>query len=132
MHRTFPPGLLITVVARKPETVDALREYLTGAGVATSGISEVAYLATTVPQGCRVVVVFPDDFMYLAVAAELATLQATRPGLLTVFVTSDPRRYEALPPPEEGAYEPVVIPKPAWGWTILETIRARMNEGPLP
>ena len=130
MHRAFPPGLLITVVARNSETVAALREYLTGAGVATSGQSQVANLATAVPQGCRVVIVFPDDFMFLAVAAELASLQATRPSLLTVLVTNDPRRYEALPL-RDDAFEPVVIPKPAWGWTILETVRARMNGDPL-
>lgn len=122
--------LHVTVVARQRETVDGLCDYLGGAGVRTTGATDLAHLSAGVPADSVVVVVFPDDFMFLAVAAEVASLRTARADMLVVLVTNDARRFEALPTIDTG-YDPVVIPKPAWGWTILETIHARLEAGPL-
>jgi hypothetical protein len=42
-------------------------------------------------------------------------------------VTSEPKRYRSIPNTGGKAVEPVVLPKPAWGWTILDAIQRRAS-----
>lgn len=71
------------------------------------------------------VVLFPDDFSAQAVNAALADLRRNRPAALPVLVTSDPRRFDGLHGDKHIA--PLVVPKPVWGWSILDAIRARLE-----
>jgi hypothetical protein len=74
--------------------------------------------------GSDAYVIFPDDFEFDEVQEGLGRLRKLSPSALAVLVTNTPLRY-ATTPARDGS--PVVLPKPAWGWTILETIRDRMG-----
>jgi len=132
LRRTMPPRrsrqgtqLHVGVVSKNPDTLDGLQSYLRGAGVATSGTRRIAQSGKL----CRVssaLIFFPDDFEWDAVVAALENCRRQRPSMLPVLVTQHPRRFEALAWPGDGAL-PLVVPKPAWGFTILDAIRTRLD-----
>ena len=78
------------------------------------------------PPNVSVVVLFPDDFRPDLVFSALATLRSKRPETLPVIVTKEPKRFESLSSPE-NCIVPLVIPRPVWGWTILDAIRAKFD-----
>lgn len=122
--RQRPPALDVTVVSDNLETLDELQAYLRRAGVATKGTKHIDGITdgpTTAPSA---VVLFPDDFDTEAVMDALATIRKARPSLLFVLVTRDAKRFATVPPGESPI---LVIPKPAWGWTILDAIRATID-----
>jgi hypothetical protein len=41
-------------------------------------------------------------------------------------VTSDPKRFDRLVGDRRVA--PMVVPKPTWGWVLLDAIRARLED----
>lgn len=67
---------------------------------------------------------FPDDFQWVSVVAMLAELAERHPGALPVVVTAQPQRFEAL----TSSPELLIVARPAWGWTILEAIRAHRDQ----
>jgi hypothetical protein len=80
------------------------------------------------PPSSAAVILFPDDYADGAVAKALGELQRERPDVLAVIVSQEPRRFEQLAGtgrPHRAS--PLVIPKPAWAWTILDAIRARLD-----
>ena len=117
------PDIEVAVVSDNPETLDGLREYLEGAGITTYGSRRLgAPLLMSRP--LVAVVLFPDDFLIGEVLDLVTRLLRARPNVRALIVTGDPRRYEPLVDLRALSAVPVIIPKPAWGWTILESIRA--------
>jgi hypothetical protein len=117
----------VTIVADNPETLDGLAAYLRRAGIRTDGkrrLEDLADLPSRAHAG--VIVVFPDDFHSTAVMAALAALCERSPESLKILVTRDVKRFERLPT-RDGALAPLIVPKPVWGWTILDAIRARVE-----
>jgi hypothetical protein len=117
--------LRVTIVSANSETLDGLQTYLKQAGVRaratrTLGTEDDAGAAPSA------IVFFPDEFRREDVIVEIARLQRARPEVLAVIVTREPRQFEGIAT-DEGAQTPIVIPKPAWGWTILDVIRARLE-----
>lgn len=123
-------SLHLRIASANPATVDGLQDYLGRIGVRAQGATDITGLGKDLAAEMQVVILFPDDFPFATVSAEVTTLRRGRKDVLVVLVTSEPRRYETLPE-VAGGYVPLVIPKPAWGWTILESIRARLDAGPL-
>lgn len=118
-----PPKLRVVVVSDNSETLDGLERYLESAGIAvlaTRAIERTRALAASMPPSA--VVLFPDDFPRAAVRTTLAQLGRAEPAIATVVITSDLRQF---PPASEGL---VVLPKPAWGWTILDALRTLQPE----
>jgi len=76
-----------------------------------------------------VVVLFPDDFDAASVDSCLRSLEAKQPQTLPVVVTSTPKRFDAF---TSGNRSLLVIPKPAWGWTILDAIRGCLERRRAP
>ena len=66
---------------------------------------------------------FPDDFALTDVMEAVELLVRDRPDVLPVLVTCNPRRFRSLAEALGAKTPAVVIPKPAWGWTILDAIR---------
>lgn len=120
----------MTIVADNRETLVGLEAYLRRAGLTTTGTKLLEHVLETCPAGVSFVVLFPDEFGADAVLGTLATLRQRRPRALVILVTKEPRRYESLPSYDDGAPEPLVVPKPVWGWTILDAIRARLDHEP--
>lgn len=118
--------LRVAIVSRNAGTLAGLETYLQRAGVTTSGTRQIER-SGEVASGVSAVVVFPDDFDWDAVVPALRACMRSSPRALPVVVTNAPQRFESLVWPDDSAI-PLVIPKPAWGWTILDAIRAHLNE----
>lgn len=119
-------SLQVSIVAGNPETLDGLQAYLERAGVRATTARNIEHLEEATPSSANVAVVFPDDFRTTTALAEICALRVARPNLLVVVVTNDPRRFERLPR-EEESIEPLIVPRPIWGWSILEAIRSRLE-----
>jgi len=118
--------LSVTIVSDKPETLDGLRVYLRQAGVDAHGTRQ---LDTTESGGLApsAVVFFPDEFGIDDVVCEVTRLRRERPHVVSVIVTREARRFAEAFDDDEADPAPIVIPKPAWGWTILDAIRGRLQ-----
>jgi hypothetical protein len=112
----------VLVVADNRETLDGLQAYLQRAGVSARGSSQLDGPAWEHPT-IHAVVLFPDDFEEGDVMQAAVRLALARPNVLRVLVTREPRRFGLLLKASEATPPPVILPKPAWGWTILEVIR---------
>ncbi len=118
----------VAIVSANPETLDGLQSYLQSAGVATRGtrrLEDCSDLAETLTVA---VVLFPDDFPWERVMATVADIDARRPNILRVLVTGHPQTFEAL---AKGGKNVLIVPRPVWGWLILDVIRAHVDEGAL-
>ena len=126
---TRPSGqsLSVTVIADNPKTTDGLRVYLSDAGLAPHASNALAD-ACSLPKATFAAVIFPDEFEVDEVVSRLLELRAARPRLLILLVTSTPQRFLSALIPDGRSRPPTVLPKPAFGWTILDAIRAHRSE----
>jgi len=121
--------LAVAVVADNPETLDGLHAYLSGAGVSSRAMRALGD-AGAMARELAAVVIFPDELDAAEVVAHVARLRATRPRLLVLLVTGMPQRFAAALEPDGRSIPPIVLPKPAFGWSILDAIRAHAHGGP--
>jgi DNA-binding response OmpR family regulator len=125
MVRGVSAVVRVVVVADNHETLDGLHKYLTEAGAASTvsrGLRGVA-----LGPDVAALVVFPDGFDEDEVADCVRSLRKARPRLLIVLVTAAPQRFASIVAPDGRSLPPIVLPKPAFGWTILDAIRAHLN-----
>lgn len=123
MTRLSTTSLCVKVVADNLQTIDGLRDYLTRAGVASHVARELCGVDGVPPQ-ITAVVLFPDEFATDRVEKTVLEWRCARPELLIVVVTTTPQAYRAALAPDGSSYPPVVLPKPAFGWALLDSIRA--------
>jgi hypothetical protein len=116
--------LYVTIIAGNRETVDGLQSYFQRAGVA-SHTTRALGDASMIPPASTAVVLFPDDFAEADVVKRISALRSARPGLLLVLVTSDRQRLSPVLGADPKSLLPIVFPKPAFGWDILDAIRGR-------
>jgi hypothetical protein len=110
----------VTIISRNPETLDGLQGYLHGAGFAVRCTRELVACGKLTSERTLAIILFPDDFRWETVVATLAEL---RPQTLPVLVTAHPQRFETL-----ASNEVLIVPRPVWGWTILDALRARSEQ----
>ncbi len=115
----------VTIVSDNAETLDGLESYLRSAGLIAQGTRLLERAVEMTPLSFSAVLLFPDDFPAHRVDAILAQLQKHRPKAQRVLVTSDPKRFDGLF--GDAPLAVLVVPKPVWGWTILDAIRARFD-----
>lgn len=120
----------VAIISKNAETLDALVAYLRDAGFTVTGTGELVPDVDAKPgrkQGgrspLRAFVLFPDDFLWDPVVAALAEMTARHASALPILVTSHPKRFEQL-----LGRTAAIVPKPVWGWKILEVIRAHLDE----
>jgi hypothetical protein len=128
-NQAAPPAY-VTIVSRNPETLDGLSQYLGRAGVVSRTTAALRNLDAVAPEHATVTVIFPDDFSEEAVLATLTKLRRKRPRLLTLLVTRAPRRLQSSLCNDDGVElpMPIILPKPLFGWQILDAIRAHLTE----
>jgi hypothetical protein len=117
----------VTVVSSNRDTLGGLEAYLRSAGVVTNGTGALESLLEMTPPSAVAVILFPDEYEAAAVTRALAALHRGRPRVLIVVVTNEPGRFQRATRASSGVGAPLVIPKPAWAWTILEAVRARLG-----
>ena len=115
----------VAIVSANPETLDGLQSYLQSAGVAARGTRRLEDCADLKAPATVAVVLFPDDFASDSVMAAVLDLGARGPGILRLLVTGHPKTFDAL---VEGRRNVLVVPRPVWGWTILDAIRAHVDD----
>jgi hypothetical protein len=121
--------MYVTIVSDNPETLDALQLYFGRVGV-TSHCTRAAHDFTMVaPKGATAAVIFPDDFDETVVLRLVAELRHKRPHLLTLLVTRAPKRFRPVLSDDDRSLTPIVLPKPSFGWDILDAIRGHMLRG---
>lgn len=126
MRRSSTRPSHVTVVADNPQTIDVLYEYFTRVGLASNGARELDAVAA-VPPAANALVLFPDDFGASEVESTILAVRRTRPKLLIVLVTGAPQRLRAALEPDGRSLLPLVLPRPVFGWTILDAIRGRTS-----
>jgi hypothetical protein len=115
----LPP---VTIIAKSRETIDSLQEYFGRTGVVShaqrslDGLKDAAASGTTV-------VLFPDEFDADVVEESISSWRSKSPSCLVVIVTGRPQRLGASLEPDPRSRQPVVLPKPAFGWAILDAVR---------
>lgn len=119
----------VTIVADNPQTIEGLYSYFTRVGV-TSNVARELDAVSIVPPAATAVVLFPDDFGPADVEVKLLALRRARPSLLIVLVTGAPQLFGAALAPDGRSVLPLVLPKPAFGWSILDAIRGRTSVVP--
>jgi hypothetical protein len=72
-------------------------------------------------------VLFPDDFEYEEVIALVRQLRRARPRLFLLIVTRHPQHFHDVVKPDGRSLPPVILPKPSFGWDILDAIRAQSD-----
>lgn len=115
----------VAIVSTNPETLDGLQSYLHGAGVTARGTRRLEDCAALTATSTVAVVLFPDDFPCESVMAAVADIGARGPSILRVLVTGHPKAFEPL---VEGRENVLIVPRPVWGWTILDAIRAHVDD----
>jgi len=121
-RKQTPEGVEVAIVSPNPETLDGLQSYLEAAGVVARCTRDLEGTRAA-PQGTRAFVLFPDDYRWESVVSVVADLTAKRPAALPLLVTAQPKKFEKL----AGGGKVVVVPRPVWGWTILDAIRAHVT-----
>jgi hypothetical protein len=111
----------VVVIGEDPETVDGLQAYLANVGISACTAHSLD-AAIDIP-ATTAFVVFPDGFRGTEVVERIAALRGQRPGLLLLVVTSQPQRFTRALKAESKTSSCVVLPKPAFGWIILDAIR---------
>jgi len=121
-HDKGPPPLCVKIVSANEETLDGLEAYLREAGIVVHPTRELEGTRAKGPAP-NAIVFFPDEFATEDALRVMVRAHRQRPAVRLVVVTHHRKRFaDAFDADDEGVV-PVIIPKPAWGWTILEAIR---------
>lgn len=115
----------VTVVALNPETVDGLATYLDRSGVPTRGSCAVDQLVELASSSAAVVL-FPDEFDAGETTSAIERLREARPTLFLVLVTKEPQRFGQAVRADGRSVAPLMLPKPSFGWAILDALRAHV------
>jgi hypothetical protein len=118
--------LHVAIISRNAETLEALENYLQGVGATTSSMRAIAG-SPELGTRAAALVFFPDEYPLDSAIAALARWRSANPRAPFVLVTRAPRSFEAVAAEDDAALT-LVVPKPAWSWTILDAIRAHLDD----
>lgn len=118
--------MTVLIACDHDETLLRLRDYLVSAGVrahATRDLDEALERRSREDA----LVLFPDDFDTGRVTDGLSRLLSLSRDTLVIVVTADSVAFDELIE-STGNDRAVVMPKPVWGWTILDILRAAAKD----
>jgi hypothetical protein len=129
MKSGAPPSLeppAIGIIAKNDRTVTELLHYFAQVGASAKRLPELARWKSHPEEsaGLQAFVIFPDDFEASLITETLTWIAEQAPRLLQLVVTRQPQRFlpttiGPAPPPHR-----FVLPRPSFGWLILDAIRA--------
>jgi hypothetical protein len=123
--RGLPPDTSCLVVAESRETTDSLHDYLTKVGICTR-TERTLDDAVLLSGQFKIILLFPDDFSQSELRGFEHAVCKQQPSALMVLVTSNPVRVRLTLQEAGRAAAPIILVKPAFGWTIIDTIRANL------
>lgn len=115
----------VTIVSANPETLGGLQSYLQSAGVAARGTRRLEDCSEMTAPFTVAIVLFPDDFSTESILRTVHEVGARGPSILRLLVTGHPKVFEVL---AKECEQVVVVPRPVWGWAILDAIRAHVDD----
>lgn len=110
------------IVCAREETSRELGRYLQAAGVHVAVHRELSGAPAMTAE--QTMVLFPDDFTTDEVNAHLQTASAASPRTKLIVITAHPQRFERAAAREGCESRLIALPRPAFGWAILEAIRS--------
>lgn len=113
------------LVCDDDDTLIRLRDYLTKSGVQVRATRQ---LADAWRNPGAAVVLLPDDFDTDEVTDCISHLLSGKSSPFLIVITAVTRLFE---PFADGLGQPgrvVIMPKPVWGWSILDLLRSRGRE----
>lgn len=122
--RSFSSSSRVCVVSNNRQTLDGLQRYFEGTGVQARSARAIPDVTSCAPDQVTAIVFFPDDFEQARVIAFLRTLRGARPTILVLVITRNASRYGAAIEADGISLPPIVLPRPCFGWEILDAIRA--------
>lgn len=122
----MPPPRIV-VACTNPETIDGLQAYLVGVGMSSRAVRSLEAVLDA-PEPGSAVVVFPDAFGIESVVRWALAIREKWPELLLLLVTREPQRFSTALLKERGLPSLVVLPKPVFGWTIVDVIRVHTDD----
>lgn len=118
------PDVRVTVLSKNEETLDALVGYLRQVGLDVLGSGE---LEDTRRRVTHAFVVFVDDFDPDALMPLIHEHAAAPRGPTQLLVTNQPSRLLVRLGARVRTNPPVVVPRPVWGFTVLDILRAQLS-----
>jgi DNA-binding response OmpR family regulator len=115
----------VTIVSRHTETRETLQAYLRESGLDVHALDS-ADVERVASRACAVVL-FPDDFSDRRALAFVESMRRLQPGVLLIIVTRQPHRLTGLVADGDRSVRPLVLPRPSFGWSILDAIRAHVT-----
>jgi hypothetical protein len=109
------------VICDDDDIMIRLRDYLGRSGVEARATRQLAE-AWVLPES-ESLVLFPDDFDAGEVTDGLERLLSRESCPFVIVITMGPRLYEPLIESLGNPESVVIMPKPVWGWTILDLLR---------
>jgi hypothetical protein len=109
------------IVSDDDDTLLRLRDYLVRAGVETEATRRLG--DAWGGSASQSIVLLPDDFDSGEVTGGLGQLLLRTPSPFVIIVTAGPGSYEPLIESLGNPSSVVIVPKPVWGWTILDLLR---------
>jgi hypothetical protein len=116
------------IVSDDDDTLLRLRDYLVRAGVETEATRRLGDVWGR--SASQSIVLLPDDFDAGEVTGGLEQLLLRASSPFVIIVTAGPRSYEPLIESLGNPPSVVIVPKPVWGWTILDLLRQWAAAGP--
>jgi hypothetical protein len=110
----------VAIVSGNPETIDGLENYLATVGFVVRTSHELVRWKELTSKKTEALVLFPDDYDAKKVASAVTDFATHRPAMAAILVTARPQLYRSV----KTEHEIVLVPRPAWSWTILDAIRA--------
>ena len=117
-------GIYVAIVSKNLDTIQGLESYLRVAGVPSHCVRALRDVEAVAPACATAAVIFPDDFVEDEVLTFVRRLRGERPRLLALLVTRTPNRFRGVAVADGKSLPPLLLPKPSFGWDILDAIRA--------
>lgn len=118
------PAIHVAIVSDNPETIDGLQSYFSHACVPSHSTRALSNLDVVAPACATAAIIFPDDFAESDVLGLIRTLGRVRPDVLALIVTREPGRFRSVIEADGQSPSSLILPKPSFGWDILDAIRA--------
>lgn len=114
----------LTLVSNDPDTLWGVRDYLARSGASLSSTSRLEHASEA--SDVDAIVLYADDYPHDAVVSTIARMSSR----LVVIITGHSGDFEPLRARRDLRTRVIVLPRPTWGWMLLDAVRAGTSDDP--